>query len=85
MKTMRKSLMKRTELQHTYFKIKSSENLKLFKLQRNFCSRLYTKEKERNILMILIYINKIIDNRLFWKTVIGLFFQIKVSISQKFL
>ena len=77
--------MKRTELQHTYFKIKSSENLKLFKLQRNFCSRLYTKEKERNILMILIYINKIIDNRLFWKTVIGLFFQIKVSISQKFL
>ena len=25
--------MKRTELQHTYFKIKSSENLKLFKVK----------------------------------------------------
>ena len=32
-KTMRKAIMKRTQLQHRYFKTRSSENLKLFKQQ----------------------------------------------------
>ena len=35
-KTMRKAIMKRIDLQHRYFKITSSENLKLFKWQINF-------------------------------------------------
>ena len=45
-KTMRKTIMKRTELQHSYFKTRSSENLKLFKCHRNFCCRLYKREKK---------------------------------------
>ena len=46
-KTMRKVIMKRTELQHKYFKIRSSENLKLLKWQINFCSRLYKRERKK--------------------------------------
>ena len=66
-KTMRKAILKRTELQHRYFKIRSSENLKLFKRQRNFCSRLYKRERKKYFNNLDL--NKITDNRLFWKTV----------------
>ena len=44
-KAMRKAIMKRTSLQHRYFKNKSSENFNAYKRQRNFCSRLYKIEK----------------------------------------
>ena len=47
-KTMRKAIMKRIQLQHRYFKIRSSENVKLFKWQRNFCSRLYKRERKKS-------------------------------------
>ena len=46
-KTMRKAIMKRTELQHRYLKIRSSENLKFFERQKNFCSRLYKRERKK--------------------------------------
>ena len=39
--------------------------LKLFKRQRNFCSRLYKREKKQT----LITFNKITNNKLFWKIV----------------
>ena len=66
-KTMRKAMMKRTELPNRYFKIRSSESSKLFKRQRNFCSRLYKRERKKYFNNLDL--NKIIDNRLFWKTV----------------
>ena len=59
--------MKRTELQHRYFKTRSSENLKLFERQRNFCRRLYKTEKKK--FFNNLDLNKITDNKLFWKTV----------------
>ena len=57
--------MKRTELhlQHRYFKIRSSENLKLFKWQINFCSRLY--KRERNKYFNNLDLNNITGNRFF--------------------
>ena len=66
-KTMRKSIMKRTELQHGYFKTRSSENVKPFKRQRNFCSGLYKREKKKYFNNLDS--NKITDNKLFWITV----------------
>ena len=50
-----------------YFKIRSSENSKLFKRQRNFCSRLYKRERKKYFNNLDS--NKITDNRLVWKTV----------------
>ena len=64
---MRKALLKKTELQNRYFKIRATENLKLFKRQRNFCSRLYKRERKKYFNNLDL--NKTTDNRLFWKTV----------------
>ena len=44
-KALRKAIMKRSELESKYVKNKTSENLKSYKKQRNFCSKLYKKEK----------------------------------------
>ena len=46
-KTLRKVMMRRSELESKYVKNKTSENLKSYKKQRNFCSKLYKKEREK--------------------------------------
>ena len=66
-KTMRKAIIIRKELQHRYFKNRSSENLQFFKRQRCFCSRLYKREKKKHFNNLDL--NQITDNKLFWKTV----------------
>ena len=43
-KALRKAIMKRSELESKYVKNKTNENLKAYKKQRNFCSKLYKKE-----------------------------------------
>ena len=45
-KALRKAIMKRSELESKYVKNKTSENLKSYKKQKNFCSKLYKKEKK---------------------------------------
>ena len=44
-KALRKAIMKRFELESKYVESKTSENLRSHKKQRNFCSKLYKKEK----------------------------------------
>ena len=46
-KTLRKVIMKRSELQTKYFKNKSQNNYLLFEKRRNFWSKLYKKEKKK--------------------------------------
>ena len=46
-KPLRKAIMKRSELKTKYYKYPSDSNLKNFKKQRNFCSRLYKKERKK--------------------------------------
>ena len=45
-KAPRKAIMKRSELESKYVKNKTSENLKSYKRQINFCSKLYKKERK---------------------------------------
>ena len=45
-KAMRKAIMKRSELATKYRSRPTEENLRAFKKQRNFCNRLYKKEKK---------------------------------------
>ena len=40
-KVLRKTIMKRPELQANYIKSEAIENLKLYKVKRNFCSKLF--------------------------------------------
>ena len=44
-KALRKAIMKWSELKSKYVKNKASENLKSYRKQRNFCSKLYKKER----------------------------------------
>ena len=66
-KTLRKAIMRRSELQIKYFKNGTIENLKIFKKQKHYCSRLYKKEQKNYYEKLGV--NKIIDNKKFWKTI----------------
>ena len=73
-KAKRKAIMKRTQLQHTYFKNRSSQNFNAYKHQRNFCSTVdYIKEKKKKYFNNL-GLNKITGNKVFWKTVKLIFY-----------
>ena len=45
-KVLRKAIMKRSELERKYVKNETSENLKSYIKQRNFCSQLYNEERK---------------------------------------
>ena len=65
-KPLRKAIMRRSDLEKVYYKSKSEKSFKAYKKQKNFCSRLYKKERKR-------FFNNLnpsffTDNKLFWKT-----------------
>ena len=60
-KTLRKAIMKRSELENKYVKNKTNEK------QRNFCSKLYKKERKKYYEMLDL--KNVTDNKEFWKTV----------------
>ena len=64
-KVLRKAIMKRSELATKYHKTKSIEDYNNYKKQRNFCSKLYKKERKK--FYDNLDIKNIIDNK-FWKT-----------------
>ena len=70
-KTLRKAIMRRSQLQTKFFKTKNETDNKAFKKQRNYVNKLYKKEKNKfyeNLDMA-----KIIDNKTFWKYMKPLF------------
>ena len=66
-KNLQKAVMKRTNLRNKYLKNKTESNKIAYNQQRNFCVKLFRKEKKT------FYNNldpkKVTDNKLFWKTV----------------
>ena len=46
-KNLRKAIMKRSQLETKYMKNKTPDNLKLYKKHRNYCSKLYKKERKK--------------------------------------
>lgn len=69
--TLRKAIMKRTQLQNKFFKTNNQEDLIGYKKQRNYVSRLY--KKQRKHFYKNIDIRNFIDNKKFWKNVNPLF------------
>ena len=45
-KALRKAIMKRSYLEKLYFKNRTENSLKTYKKQKNYCSRLYKKERK---------------------------------------
>ena len=66
-KVLRKAIMKRSELKTKYLKKNTQNNLKAYKKQRNYCSKLYKKEKKKYYNNLNV--TQIKDNREFWKNV----------------
>ena len=50
-KQLRKTIMRRSELESKYLKNKTIDNKTKFKKQNNFCSKLYKKERKNPILI----------------------------------
>ena len=65
--SLRKAIMKRSELESKYVKNKTNENLKSYEKQRNFCSKLCKKERKKYYEMLDL--KNVTDNKEFWKTV----------------
>ena len=66
-KTLRKAIMRRSQLENKYRKQRARENKTLYKKQKNFCNRLYKKERAKYYANLDI--KKITDNKTFWKTI----------------
>ena len=62
-KTLRKTIMKRAELETKFLKNKASISLKPYKKQRNFYSKLYKKERKKYYNKLNM--NSISDNKAF--------------------
>ena len=62
-KALRKSILKTSELESKYVKNKTNENLKSYKKQRNFCSKLYKKERKKYYEMLDL--KNVTDNKEF--------------------
>ena len=66
-KNLRKAIFKRSQLKTMYFKTKPAKSLRLYKKQKNFWGKLY--KKERNKYYSSLKLNKVTDNKAFWKAV----------------
>ena len=64
-KQLREAIMRRSALENKYYKLKRLEDKETFKEQRNYCNRLYKKEKRK-------YFNNLnlkeIADKTLWKT-----------------
>ena len=65
-KNLRKAIMKRSQLENKYISNSTVENRNKYKKHKNFCSKLY--KKERKNFYSQLDIKNITDNKLFWKT-----------------
>ena len=65
-RNLRKAIANRSRLENQYYKYKTAESLRAYKKQKNFCSRLY--KKERKSYYSNLDVKKITDSRKFWKT-----------------
>ena len=68
-KTLQKTIVRRSNLQTKYFKTRAPESLKKYRKQKNYCSRLYTKERKALLTLLTIKHFGKIFNPLFLKIV----------------
>ena len=59
--------MRRSHLENVYYEKKLEKSFKAYKDQKNFCSRLYKKERKQ--FLNNFNLSFVTDNELFWKTI----------------
>ena len=63
-KTLRKAIMRRSQLETKYLKTKTQTDLKL-KKNKNFCSKLYKRERRKYYESLDM--KNVLDSKIFWK------------------
>ena len=63
--------MRRSNLETKYFKTRTPESLKKYRKQKNYCSRLY--KKERKTFFDNLKVSNMTDNETFWKNIQHIF------------
>ena len=79
---LRKAIMRRSELETKYFKLKTNDTLTAYKKQKTYYSRLYKKERKR--FLENLNLSFVVDNKKFWKVVKPLFNEKGSGVSNKF-
>ena len=79
-KSLRKAIMKRSELETKFYKCRTIKNYRKFRKHKNFVSKLY--KKERKLFYANLDVKFVSDTKKFWKT-IKPFFTDKGSLKQK--
>ena len=70
-KVLKKAMMKRHQLATKFYKSRKSEDLKIFKKQNNFVSKLYKKERKR--FYTNLDVKEVLQEKTFWKNIKPLF------------
>ena len=65
-KTLRKAIANRSRLENQFYKLKTETSKRAYRKQKNYCSKLYKKERRK--FYENLDIEKITDNKKFWKT-----------------
>ena len=65
-KTLRKAIMRRSQLETKHLKSKTQTNLKLYKKHKNFCSKLHKRERRKYYESLDM--KNVLDSKKFWKT-----------------
>ena len=65
-KTLRKAIMRRSQLETKHLKSKTQTDLKLYKKHRNFCSKLHKRERRKYYESLDM--KNVLDSKKFWKT-----------------
>ena len=65
-KNLLKAIMKRSQLENKYISNSKVKNINKYKKHKNFCSKIYKKERKK--FYSQLDIKNITDNKLFWKT-----------------
>ena len=66
-KVLRKAIMKRSNLENKYRNNSTSENREIYRKHKNYCSRLYKKERKKYYAKLDL--KNITDSKRFWNTI----------------
>ena len=85
-KVLRKAIMRRSKLEKIYLKKQAKESLKAYKKQKNYCSKLYKKERKK--FFDNFNTSVVSDNKTFWKVIKPFFtnkstFGINIKLTEK--
>ena len=72
--------MKRSQLEKVYFKKRTQESFKNIKSKKNYCSRLY--KRERKSYLESIDSSKTTDNKTFWKNIQSIFSETRKTVNK---